>query len=738
MTWVVSPMNARASNWFKDERLRVRFAAIDRSELEQAVLRVVLIGVVYLYVLWSVYADGTIDPNDHEIVVAGAGFLSFGVGLLLHIVFSRRPCTWRRYLGMFADNAATTYCLIHMGEGGAFVLGVYLFVTFGNGFRFGRRYLHACQAMAIVGFALVLLISPFWSRHQVVGMGLVTALIVLPLYVGVLSQRITEAKCRADEASKAKSRFLANMSHEMRTPLNGVIALADVLRETKLSESQREIVETMTTSANLLLAQIEDVLNVAKIEAGRVAIESRPFDLRLLLTSTVKIILPQARYKGLAVVTELDDTAPAWFAGDPHHIGQVLLNLLSNAVKFTDKGQITVRASTIERAPKLSLLRVEVIDTGIGIVHAKQEKIFEAFSQADDSITRVYGGTGLGTTIAKQLVSLMGGTIGLESAVGVGSNFWFELPLRQAQPVGLDLTSCPDALPAIPFAAKTPSTPASIYKIRGARILVAEDNPTNQRVAQLILESGGHHITIAKNGEEALDALETSHFDLALFDLSMPLVSGLEALKLYRFSTSRPIPVLILSAHVTPETILECERAGASEFISKPLRASILLDAIERHLAGTEIGFGSQQNIPRADERPPLAVVETPTLDESVLLDLRRLSPDSTFIERLIDGFLADTERLTAEIVNALAHRRYELVKDVAHALKGGAASVGAMSLAQVATRLNKASNDTLRFKATAWSEEVLRASAVTQNALKAYTAAYRATNSRTSKPSPS
>jgi two-component system sensor histidine kinase RpfC len=165
-----------------------------------------------------------------------------------------------------------------MDEGGAFVLGVYLFVAFGNGFRFGRTWLHASQVLGIAGFAVVLWLSPFWSQHMTVGMGFMVALLVLPFYVGVLSQRITEAKRRADEANAAKGRFLANVSHEMRTPLNGVIAMADVLRETNLNESQREIVETMTTSAHLLLAQIEDVLDMAKIEAGRVAIEARPFD----------------------------------------------------------------------------------------------------------------------------------------------------------------------------------------------------------------------------------------------------------------------------------------------------------------------------------------------------------------------------------------------------------------------------------------------------------------------------
>ena len=231
-----------------------------------------------------------------------------------------------------------------MDEGGAFVLGVYLFVAFGNGFRFGRAWLHASQALVDRrASASCLWLSPFWSQHITVGMGFMVALLVLPFYVGVLSQRITEAKRRADEANAAKGRFLANVSHEMRTPLNGVIAMADVLRETNLNEAQREIVETMTTSAHLLLVQIEDVLDMAKIEAGRVTIEARPFDFGKMVTGTVKVMLPQARYKGLAINTEIDASAARWFAGDQHHIRQVLLNLLSNAVKFTEKGEITLR-----------------------------------------------------------------------------------------------------------------------------------------------------------------------------------------------------------------------------------------------------------------------------------------------------------------------------------------------------------------------------------------------------------
>ncbi len=702
-------------------------ARASRPELEQAVLRVVLVALTYAYVVWFVHRDGVFDRTDLEFVTVGAGFLLLSVLLLALVVASGGRPSVRRAIGMLADNAATTYCLIRMDEGGAFVLGVYLFVAFGNGFRFGRPALHASQVLSIVGFAIVLWLSPFWSQHKTVGMGFMVALLVLPFYVGVLSQRITEAKRRADEANQAKGRFLANVSHEMRTPLNGVIAMADVLRETNLNEAQREIVETMTTSAHLLLAQIEDVLDMAKIEAGRVAIEARPFDLGKLATGTVKVMLPQARYKGLAINTEIEPAAARWFAGDSHHIRQVLLNLLANAVKFTEKGEVTLRVRAAGTGTGSAVVRVEVQDTGIGIPESKQAAIFEPFTQADDSVTRVYGGTGLGTTIARHLVMLMGGRIGLSSTVGKGSLFWFELPLAYAEPQGLDLTSefAGVARTSAAMQAVASTGPgAKVHKIRGARILVAEDNATNQRVAQLILESGGHLVTLVDNGEAALDALERGGFDLALFDLSMPLVSGLEALKLYRFATPRPIPVLILSANVTTEAIAECERAGAAEFMPKPLRASLLLDAVERHLASD-----ADRQVPppeRAEDRPSLTVVETPPLDPQVLADLVKLSADPTFVERLLRGFKGDTERLVREIGDALAARRYDLAKDAAHALKGGAASVGAMQLVQIATRIDKAAHEQLRLKAAQWTEELVDCANKAMLALDEYLEARR------------
>jgi two-component system sensor histidine kinase RpfC len=338
----------------------------------------------------------------------------------------------------------------------------------------------------------------------------------------------------------------------------------------------------------------------------------------------------------------------------------VLLNLLSNAIKFTERGRIVIRANAADTPdPLVKRLRLEVEDTGIGIAPDKQAKIFEPFTQADDSTTRIYGGTGLGTTIAKNLVQLMGGKIGVVSTLGKGSVFWVELNLEIADPRGLDLTAELAATHATSLTRHPgKSETSNVHKLRGARILVAEDNTTNQRVAQLILESRGHIVTTVTNGESALDALERSTFDIALFDLSMPVVSGLEALKLYRFTNPKPIPVLILSANVTTETIAECLRVGAAEFIPKPLRASYLLDAIDRHLSA-QAGELAPRNLVASDERSQLSLVSVPALDPQVIEELTKLSSDPTFMDRLMKGFHADTTRLVSELSDALSQRKY-------------------------------------------------------------------------------
>jgi two-component system, sensor histidine kinase RpfC len=699
----------------------VLHAKVDAAELGQALFRLSFATIVL--VLLSVHEIGTdtTDPDRHVLFATIAYFVG-SIVILGRILWAGGVSVVRRYTGIAMDNAGITYFMAMMGDYGAWMFGLYLFIIFGNGFRYGRRYLHTCQVISLLGFGSVLLLdkSSHWGSHGSIGPACFVAMVVLPFYVSFLSQKITDARRRADDANAAKGRFLAMISHEMRTPLNGVIAMADVLRETDLNESQREIVSTLGTSAQLLLAQIEDVLDMAKIEAGRVQIERAAFDMGALLRGTVKVMLPQARYKGLAVNTEISPQANRWFTGDSHHLRQVLLNLLANAIKFTERGEVTLVVNVLTSTSTEARVRFEVKDTGIGISEEKLATIFEPFTQADDSITRVYGGTGLGTSIARQLIKLMGGEIDVVSKVGVGSTFWLEVPLPYAEPSGVDLTSelADTARLSATASALAAQQSTKVTKLRGARVLVAEDNATNQRVTQLILESEGHIATIVDNGEAALDALERGNFDLALFDLSMPGLSGLEALKLYQYTTAKPVPVLILSANVTTEIISQCQQAGCAEFVPKPVRATLLLEAIERHLA-ERVETAVRPTPPaRTEERPIFAVVDTPVIDNRVLEDLGKLSADPTFLERLVRGFKSDANRLSQVIADALAARQYEDAKDAAHALKGGAGSVGASQLVQFAIRLEKASHEMLRTKSAVWIEELSQANAAALAAL--------------------
>ncbi len=399
----------------------------------------------------------------------------------------------------------------------------------------------------------------------------------------VISTQLEEAqklKTEAESAARVKSAFLANMSHEIRTPLNGVLGMTQLAMTEDITPTVRDYLETAEASGLSLLQIINDVLDLSKIEAGRMSLESVAFNLEDTVTMAAAILRPQAASKNINLEIHYPMAAPRWFSGDPLRIRQIILNLLSNAVKFTAKGGATVEVTCRPAPDEAALVRVTVVDTGIGIPLEQQSRLFQSFTQADASTTRKYGGTGLGLAISKQIALMMNGSIGFESQAGQGSTFWFEihLPLCDAS-VSSETVSAANCLQ--PFA---PVHLAGAFA--PGRILLAEDNLVNQKVASRLLEKMGFEVDIAGDGVQAADSVKTTEYCAILMDCQMPLCDGYEAterIRLWEQNEGRPrTPIIALTAHALAGDRERCQASGMDEYLTKPLRIDDLRAALEQ------------------------------------------------------------------------------------------------------------------------------------------------------------
>ena len=800
-------MIPRISALFQRARKLQQVSEVD-GEHEQALLRVIFALIIFVYLFLIFDLDKASSAQKATLIFSGIFFV-YAILLERVISFSHEYSRLRQSLAMVADLGAVTFGMLMTKETGALFYGIYLWVIVGNGIRYGTQALVRSHILSVIGFTGVILTNDFWSTHGTLTVGLMLTLILIPFYTLKLLERLNQAITNAEEASQAKTHFLAHMSHEMRTPLNGVIGASDLILGTPLNAEQKDLVQTLRNSGQILLKLIENVLDFSRIESGKLVAEQVDFDLHELVNGIMDMFAPPAEQKGLRLHTQFSAETFFLLRGDSLHLRQVIINLVGNAIKFTNKGMVELRVSTLNQDEKTSRLRFEVIDTGIGIAQKSQQAIFESFTQADAAITRKYGGTGLGTTIAKQLVQFMGGQIGLASEIGTGSVFWFELPFEK-QPLNHMLDAMPTwsqvhvigvgmnagertaiashlagwggrfdhasslakffshlvrinpngqqrfvvlgapqgiGMGAKEFAAhvwaefsrdnvslilldpdsygnteeellevgyscllKTPIDKSLLFnalhgvaatqpvadvisfrehyernnlKESGLDILVADDNGTNRKIISKILERGGHRVDLVENGDEALDLLEDKQFDLAILDMYMPIMGGLEAAKIYRITACHEpqMPIIILTANATVEARRECMQAGIDAFLTKPIDALTLLDTVAR-LTTTHNNAGSTETANAFSE--PATKENGVLINENTLRRLKLLGGEGDFVDTVIQGFISEGEQLLEAMEAVLLKHEYGAFKELAHTLKGSAGNVGADALFQI------------------------------------------------------
>jgi len=650
-----------------------RFFRRADTEHQQALIRVAISGMLCAYLM--AFRHSEVVPHAQWLAAFRVWMVGAPFTLLIVVWIATQPRVHapRRVLGIMFDVIGISGLLIVGGRLTAPFAVVLMWTAIGHGLRFGPRYLVLSTALSAAGILTSLFTNDFWAREPEIGGAILLAVVAIPAYVWSLLTALTAAKEAAQKASKHKTQFVATMSHEFRTPLNGIIGMSDLLADTSLSGEQNECVAVIQSASQLLLSLVNDVLDLASIEAGKLRTLREPFSLRALVNSVSLLLRPAAQRKALGFSTHIDTTVGDQYIGDAAHIRQIVVNLLQNAIKFTDSGHVALlvtRAYTREDRP---VVRFEIVDTGPGIPVEARERVFLAFEQADSGISRKHGGTGLGMTIVRSLTHLLDGTIQVRDNEPRGTRIEVDLPLEPdlgaARESGRNVVELSD--PYVRHRAR----------VRALRVLVADDQPTNRLVMRRILEKAGHRADEVEDGEQLLDRLEEQEYDVVLLDVHMPGLSGIAALKEIRFRETggKRSKVIVVSADVTAHTKQAAEQAGVIAFVTKPVVAANLLKALESAINGDS----AAQN--ESDEDTPTAFdLSAPDgWDPTILDGLRELGLNADAMRALVQQTIEDMSREYRRIQAAARSGDASELRQASHALKGVAMNVGANRLAK-------------------------------------------------------